>query len=120
MAKLHSTYDNLLEGPVPEACIYRRNGGCAVLVDTKVYIWGGESSELLALPSVPEGEDDEDDEDDDMEDVWRVTVLPPRRLIDEGAPFDVYDLQTCSWSRKKTGGDAPLFGLGMIRFSDML
>lgn len=118
---LRPTYDDLLEGPVPEACIYRRNGGCAVLVGTKVYIWGGEGAELLDIPSVPDEEDDDESEDEDeaeMKDIWRVTVLPPKRLRDKGSPFDVYDMETCSWSRQKTSGDIPedipLLGLGIL------
>ena len=111
-----SDYDSL-EGPVQEGSIFRRNGGCAAQVDGKVYVWGGEGSEKRQFPSTNEdedGEEDDEDESDDEEllDVWTVTVLPPPRLKDKGAPFDVYDLHTCTWSRQKTEGDAPILGLG--------
>ena len=98
-----------------ETNIYRRNGGCAVLVDAKLYVWGGEGAELRSLPSTAP-EDDEDDEDDDdsdeedLKDVWTVTVLPPPSV--KSSPFDVYDMHTCTWSREKTDGDIPLLGLG--------
>ena len=110
-------YDTL-QGPVEEGSIYRRNGGCAVQVDGKVYIWGGEGSEKRCFPTVEDEEDDEeDDEDDDSDeeevlDLWTVTVLPPPRLKEKGTPFDVYDIHTCTWSRQNTTGDAPLLGLG--------
>ena len=110
---------NSSEGSVLEASIYRRNGGCAVLVDAKLYVWGGEGGEQRQLPSAtPEdGDDEEDDEEDDdsdeddIKDVWTVTVLPPPRI--KSSPFDVYDMHTCTWSRKTTKGDIPLLGLGI-------
>ena len=104
---------NLLEGRVHEASIYRRNGGCGVVVDAKLYVWGGEGAELRSVPEAV-GSDDSDSEDDSDEevvgDVWTVTVLPPPRIAEP--PFDVYDIQTCTWSRQKTSGDIPLLGLG--------
>lgn len=110
---------NLLEGPVHEASIYRRNGGCAVQVDAKVYVWGGEGGEKRSFDAPAQGtdsddsdSDDESDEDQVVEDVWIVTTLPPTRL--STYPFDVYDMQTCTWSRQKTSGDAPLLGLGKL------
>ena len=114
------SYDSL-EGSVHEACIYRRNGGCAVLVDAKVYVWGGEGAEQRQLPTdIPDDHDEEDDdeEDDDsdeedIQDVWMVTILPPPRL--KSAPFDVYDMHTCTWSRITTSGTMPLLGLGVYR-----
>ena len=100
-----------------DANIYRRNGGCAVLVDGKVYVWGGEGSEQRRLPAeVGDDEEDEDDseeEEEEIVDLWTVTVLPPLRFKDKGAPFDVYDMRTRTWSRIKTTGDAPSLGLGI-------
>ena len=110
----------MLEGAVPEPCIYRRNGGCAVQVDGKVYVWGGEGLEQRTFPSGDIG-DEEDDSEDDSEDgeedvvnLWTVTVLPPPRFNANGAPFDVYDMHTCAWRRIKTSGDVPSLGLGMF------
>ena len=105
-----------LDGAVSEACIYRRNGGCAVLVDAKLYVWGGEGAEQRVFPTAAdEDEEDDSDSDDEVEvvDVWTVTSLPPPRLKLTGAPFDVFDMNTCSWSRQKTAGDIPLLGLGI-------
>ena len=99
---------NLLEGPVNEASIYRRNGGCAVQVDAKVYVWGGEGEEKRSFDAPAQGTDS--DSDDELDDVLTVTTLPPKRL--STYPFDVYDMQTCTWNRQKTSGDAPLLGLG--------
>ena len=91
--------------------IYRRNGGCGVVAEAKLYIWGGEGAEQRLL------EADSDSEEDDFSKaggIWAVTVLPPPRIEDH--PFDVYDMHTCSWSRQKTSGDTPIFvGLGIIK-----
>ena len=108
-------YDSL-EGPVGEANIYRRNGGCGVVVDEKLYVWGGEGAEKRALPGGDsDSEDDSEEEEEEAVDVWTVTTLPPSRFGEP--PFDVYDLQTRGWSRQKTCGDAPLLGLGIARNS---
>lgn len=85
-------------------------------VDAKLYVWGGEGSEKRSFDVPARGTDSDDSDSDDdsdeeqMEPVWMVTTLPPPRLTNH--PFDVYDMQTCTWSRQKTSGDAPLLGLG--------
>ena len=96
---------------VSEADIHRRNGGCGVVVDGKLYVWGGEGSEKrLVPPDNSDSEEDSDAEEKPMEVVWKVTTLPPPRQ--KCPAFDVYDLQQCKWSRQPTSGDAPLLGLG--------
>lgn len=105
------SYD-LGDGPVDKENIYRRNGGCGVVADAKLYVWGGEGAEQRPLP--PDSDDSESEDDfaeEQVGGIWAVTVLPPPRITDH--PFDVYDMQTCSWSRQKTSGDVPIsVGLG--------
>ena len=106
---LHPSYDTT-DGPVDKENIYRRNGGCGVVAEAKLYVWGGEGAEQRPLE--PESESEEDDfADDQTGGIWAVTVLPPPRLRDH--PFDVYDMHTSTWSRQNTRGDVPLLGLGM-------
>ena len=103
-------YDSL-EGHVDEANIYRRNGGCGVVVDGKLYVWGGEGAEKRALPGGGSDSEEDSEEEEEAVEVWTVTTLPPSRFNEP--PFDVYDLQTRAWSRQKTSGAAPLLGLGI-------
>ena len=84
-----------------------------MVVDGKLYIWGGEGSEKLLMPPDDDENSDSDEESDEEEglvEVWKVTTLPLPRLKEP--PFDVYDLHHCTWSRQPTRGEAPLLGLG--------
>ena len=96
-----------------------RNGGCGVVFEDKLYVWGGETAdkfrpyELMTSTSDDDSDDSEEDEDDESDAnlvIERVTTLP--RPDDPNHPFDVFDMQTRSWSRQPTGGDHPLLGLG--------
>ena len=99
-------------GPVDKENIYRRNGGCGVVVaEGRLYVWGGEGAEQR--PLIPDSDSEEDDfAEEQVGGIWSVTVLPPPRIMEH--PFDVYDMHTCSWSRQNTSGDVPLLGLGII------
>lgn len=106
---LNPSYE-ITKGPVDKEHIYRRNGGCGVVAEAKLYVWGGEGAEQRQL--APDSDSEEDDfSEPQVGGIWSVTVLPPPRITDY--PFDVYDLHTCTWSRQMTRGDVPLFGLGM-------
>ena len=101
------------DGSVDNENIYRRNGGCGVVAEGKLYVWGGEGAEQRLL------EPDSEEEEEDINfykaqgnGIWCVTVLPPPRITDY--PFDVYDMHKCTWSRQKTMGDVPLLGLGIL------
>ena len=105
----HPSYE-VSNGVVDNENIYRRNGGCGVVAEAKLYVWGGEGAEQRPL----DPDSDEEEEDFSVPQVggiWCVTVLPPPRFTDH--PFDVYDIHTCTWSRQKTSGDVPLLGLGI-------
>ena len=106
---LRPSYD-ISDGPVDKECIYRRNGGCGAVADAKLYVWGGEGAEQRPIPL--DSDDSDSDGDFEVGGIWAVTVLPPPRITDH--PFDVYDMQTCTWSRQKTSGDVPIsVGLGL-------
>ena len=104
---LRPSYDSS-DGPVDKENIYRRNGGCGVVADAKLYVWGGEGAEQR--PILPDSDDSDDFAEEQVGGIWAVTVLPPPRFTEH--PFDVYDMHTCAWSRQKTSGDVPLLGLG--------
>ena len=113
---LNPSYD-ITNGPVDKENIYRRNGGCGVVAEAKLYVWGGEGAEQR--PLVPDSDSEEDDfAKAQVGGIWSVTVLPPPRIADY--PFDVYDMHTCTWSRQMTSGDVPLLGLGMTKYFSRL
>jgi hypothetical protein len=104
---LRPSYE-IIDGPVDNENIYRRNGSCGVVAEDKFYVWGGEGAEQRVLD--PDSEEEEDFSVSQVGGIWCVTVLPPPRISDY--PFDVYDMHECTWSRQKTTGDVPLLGLG--------
>ena len=71
----------------------KRNGGCGVIFEDKLYVWGGQTLDIeqpdqsLAL----EG---------DNEPIEIVSSLP--RPDDDDHPFDVLDLSRMTWSRQRT------------------
>jgi hypothetical protein len=103
---LRPSYE-IIDGPVDNENIYRRNGSCGVVAEDKFYVWGGEGAEQRVLD--PDSEEEEDFSVSQVGGIWCVTVLPPPRISDY--PFDVYDMHECTWSRQKTTGDVPLLGL---------
>lgn len=87
--------------------IDRRNGGCAAVVGDKVYIWGGQTEDII------EGEREKQD-------------LP--RSFDDLHPFDVFHISTRTWTRQQThnqssGNDTintvPSLGLGSSLVYDL-
>ena len=105
---LRPSYE-VCNGPVNNENIYRRNGGCGVVAEAKLYVWGGEGAEQRPLD--PDSEEEEEDfAKPQVGGIWCVTVLPPPRIADH--PFDIFDMNTYAWSRQKTTGDVPLLGLG--------
>ena len=105
---LRTSYE-ISDGPVDYCNVYRGNGGCGVVVEHKLYVWGGEGAEQRLLD--PDSDEEEDFSVPQVGGIWCVTVLPPPRIND--SPFDVHDMHKCTWSRQKTTGDVPLLGLGI-------
>ena len=98
------------DGPVDNENIYRRNGGCGVVAEGKLYVWGGEGAEQRLL-DCDSSEEEEEFTTPQVGGIWCVTVLPPPRILEY--PFDVLDMTTCTWYRQKTSGNhVPLLGLG--------
>ena len=100
----------------PSSNIDRRNGGCGVIFEDRLYVWGGETADKVCpYENISDDSDDDDDDASGEESdadlvIERVTILP--RLNHPNHPFDVFDMKTRSWTRQSTGGDPPLLGLG--------
>ena len=106
-----------------EVIVDKRNGGCGVIFENKLYVWGGNTTDKeypykdIQL-SDSEGSDGEDGDDDGGGApafdpnlvIERAVTLP--RPNDEEHPFDVLNLSTRQWSRQPTRGDFPSLGLG--------
>jgi len=97
--------------------IDRRNGGCGVIFENKLYVWGGESldkynllAELSSEEEEEEGEGGGEKKEDEDPTVEIVVTLP--RPDDPDHPFDVFNMDTHMWSRQPTYGDPPSLGLG--------
>ncbi len=108
---------------VPTENIDRRNGGCGVILENKLYVWGGNGSDIhypfrdmqpvqdSDSSSNSDSNDSEEEEDIDPNfDVKTIVTLP--RPNDENHPFDVLDLSTNEWFRQSTSGEYPTLGLG--------
>ena len=103
-----------------DVVIEKRNGGCGVIFQNKLYVWGGNTTEkqrLFADLQLSDSEDDSDtDDEDDTPDfdpnleVERAVILP--KPSDPNHPFDVLDLSTRRWSKQPTTGDFPKLGYG--------
>ena len=100
-----------------EGKIDKRNGGCGVIFENKLYVWGGESvdkynllAELSSEEEEEEGEGRGEKEEDEDSVVEIVVTLP--RPDDPDHPFDVFNMDTHLWSRQPTCGDPPSLGLG--------
>ena len=97
--------------------IEKRNGGCGVIFQNKLYVWGGNTTEKQRPFSSLQLEDDSDTDDEgdtagfdpDLE-IERVVILP--KPSDPDHPFDVLNLSTLQWSKRPTTGDFPKLGLG--------
>ncbi len=75
--------------------IDERNGGCGIVFESKLYVWGGNRSCI---------------ENVDSEEIVVVITLPRPESKDH--PFDVLNLATNEWFRQPTSGDYPSLGLG--------
>ena len=100
-----------------EIAVDRRNGGCGVIFEDRLYVWGGETvDEVRPYENASDDSDDEDDEpeevDEEIEVIKRNTTLP--RPNDSNHPFDVLDINTLTWSRQPTSGDVPSLGVGSV------
>ena len=92
-----------------------RNGGCGVIFDGRLYIWGGETTDKESLLDLLEGDEEDGDEMHDSDDQFAInTVVTLPRPNDKNHPFDVFDFQTSKWSFQPTSGgsDVPSLGLG--------
>ncbi|XP_064395567.1 kelch domain-containing protein 1-like [Halichondria panicea] len=103
---------------VPTEEIDQRNGGCGVIFENKLYVWGGNTTDVHILKPVEDSDsssnsdnDDSDKEDIDVNLPVPVPVSLPRSN-DENHPFDVLDLTTNKWFRQSTSGEYPTLGLG--------
>lgn len=86
-----------LESGIDTNCIDKRNGGCGVIFEDKLYVWGGQTLDIE-----PPDEDLELEEDDEPLETMEVITNLPRPNDDDGRPFDVLDLSRMLWSRQKT------------------
>lgn len=97
--------------------IDRRNAGCGEIVDGKLYVWGGETTDIKRIEPDSESSDEWSSSDESQDEEpkvpleIRVIVSLPRK-DDPKHPFDVYNLATCTWSRQATSGDVPALGNG--------
>ena len=99
---------------------------CGVILENKLYVWGGNGTdirypyrEMTQNQDDSSSDDDDDDDDDDDSDeepldpnfeIKTVVTLP--RPNDPKHPFDVLDLATRVWFRQPTSGNYPTLGLG--------
>lgn len=97
--------------------IDRRNAGCGEIVDGKLYVWGGETTDIKRIEPDSESSDEWSSSDESQDEEpkvpleIRVIVSLPRK-DDPKHPFDVYNLATCTWSHQATSGDVPALGNG--------
>ena len=75
-----------------------RNAGCGIIVEEKLFIWGGENASNKKYSGS--------------------RYLP----CSEDHAFDVWDFATQTWSHQLTGGDVPDLGLGssLINYNEWL
>ena len=102
--------------------IEKRNGGCGVIFENKLYVWGGNTAEkrrpFADLQLSSDSSADHDDHDggggvagfDTNKEVEMAVILP--KPSDTRNPFDVLDLSTLCWSQRPTKGDFPRVGYG--------
>ena len=99
--------------------IDRRNGGCGVIFEDKLYVWGGNGTDIrypyreMAQQSDSDDSDSDDSEEEELDPNFQIkTVVTLPRPNDPNHPFDVLDLSTRTWFRQPTSGDYPTLGLG--------
>ena len=79
----------------------KRNGGCGVIFDDKLYMWGGETLDVL----LPDDDLELEEGEEPLEAVEVIENLP--RPDDPKHPFDVLDLSRMAWSRQSTSAKHP-------------
>ena len=92
----------------------KRNGGCGVIYDDKLHVWGGQTLDI----EQPDADLELEEDDEPFEAVEVVTSLP--RPGDVNHPFDVLDLSQMVWSQQPTSArhedkedyEIPNLGLG--------
>ena len=93
-----------------------RNGGCGVIFEDKLYVWGGNSVDkrrpFEELQDESMDESDDEDSDGVDQDLVIETVVTLPRPYDPLHPFDVFDMSMGGWSRQSTHGEVPSLGLG--------
>ena len=80
--------------------MYTRNGGCAVVHNSLMFVWGGQSSRKV------------DDEDSDAEDEDIIIPIDLPLEEDDNNVIDVFDIDAKLWWHYPTTGDVPRLGLG--------
>ena len=79
----------------------KRNGGCGVIFDDKLYVWGGETLDVL----LPDDDLELEEGEEPLEAVEVIENLP--RPDDPEHPFDVLDLSRMAWSQQSTSAKHP-------------
>ena len=92
----------------------KRNGGCGVIYNDKLYVWGGQTLDI----EQPDADLELEEDGEPLAAVEVVTSLP--RPDDDNRPFDVLDLSRIVWSPQTTSArhedkeeyEIPNLGLG--------
>ena len=79
----------------------KRNGGCGVIFDDKLYVWGGNTLDVFP----PDDDLELEEGEEPLGAVEVITDLP--RPDDPEHPFDVLDLSRMAWSRQSTSAKHP-------------
>ncbi len=102
---------------VPTEEIDLRNGGCGVILENKLYVWGGNTADVrifvkpVRMQDSDSSSNSDNDDSEKEEDIVYLPVSLPRSN-DKNHPFDVLDLTTNKWFRQSTSGEYPTLGLG--------
>ena len=98
----------------------RRNGGCGALINNRLYFWGGETEDTLALSDIDDDEDEEQEDDSEEEEGEEERMKSIRVPVNLPRPpdysFDILDIPTRTWTQQPTKGfkegDVPALGIG--------
>ena len=102
--------ERVIQYPVPTEKIDLRNGGCGAIFENKLYVWGGNTSDIYPVQDSDSNSDNDDSEEEEEDKEVSIPVTLPR-LNDKNHPFDGLDLTTNKWFRQPTSGEYPTLGL---------
>ncbi len=103
--------ERVIQYPVPTEKIDLRNGGCGAIFENKLYVWGGNTSDIHPVQDSDSNSDNDDSEEEEEDKEVSIPVTLPR-LNDKNHLFDGLDLTTNKWFRQPTSGEYPTLGLG--------